>query len=730
MPVYDKTYIGPTKNPYTGEVTRFKPFLLPSGAFQLLRNFYVFREITRKRPGALVMDTTQLDQDQQFFTRLRINLGPTVAGAASGTVPGTVFKVGQSFSIGTAMYTVVTAGAIVPMLQTQLTTTATYSTTNGAYNFVGAPAGDVYFYPAEPVMHFGLYETSTINLETTIAFDTQFAYTYTAGSGWSRLTGGGGNNTWTTDANKNFYYWSTSYRGATDYDYTFYVTNNVAADALRYYDGTNWNAWGSIGTTPLGGGAFIKTARLIVGAPNTLLMMNMLENDGAVDRRYVNRIRYSAPTTILAPVNAGAWLVANKAGFIDLPTKEAITSAYNLKDVIIIECERSVYRLSITGNELAPFIVEQINDELGVESVNSMIGFDRQVVGFGSTGIHACNGQNVSRIDEMIPTAIFEVTNFNSGTERVQGVRDYFNEMAYWTYNAREAQTGFNLIWPNRFLIYDYINGSWAQCDDSISAFGTFYKQTTVTKQIGFQHVLCGNQQGWTFRIRDDVTRNSQALQITNITHVGTVVTITSIDHNLPNLSYVYLAHIVSLNSLYSAALNGKIFQITTTSTSAFTLTLDANPGVDTYRGEGTIERVSEPEIFTKQYNFYGDESFSTAFMQVKFYVDKTTNGKFTVDFIPSSANVSLLTGAIATGAIIGTNVLSTSAEPLVTLETNQDRFWRTINFQCTGEVIQLHMYLSDAQLREVDLLSNYVAFQDIQINGMIFYTCKVQEFA
>lgn len=730
MPAFDRFYIGPTKNPYTGQVTRYKPFLLPSGAMQTLRNFYVFREVIRKRPGAVVMDRSQDAADQQLFTRLRVNLGNTDSnGDISVTAPGTVGKIGQMFSIGSEKFTVYQAGTPAAMYTTGSATTATYNTTSRALVIAGAAATTAcYFYPAEPVMHIGLYEDAQINRETTIAFDTQFAYTYTDGSGWSRLTGGASANTWTTDSDKDYYYWSTNYRGAAEYDYTFYVTNNVAADAMRYYDGTNWNAWGSLATTPLGGGSYIVTCRVMATAAQRFILMNTLEYDGSTNRRYVNRIRYSADTSALAPTNASAWLVTNAAGFIDLPTKEAIVSAYNLKDVIIIECERSTYRLTLTGNALEPFIIEQINSEVGIESVNSMIGFDQQVIGFGSTGIHACNGQNVSRIDEMIPDQIFDVNNANSGPSRVQGVRDYFNEMAYWTYNSRDAHTDYNEIWPNRFLIFDYLKGAWAYVDDSISAFGYFYKQATTTKQIGFQSILCGNQEGWTFRLRDDITRNSSSLQITKLSFVTTTVTVTAIDHNLPDGSYVYIANVQSDNGAYETQLNGKIFQVTTTSTSTFTITVGAEPTGATYEGCGTIERVSEPEIYTKEYNFYGDNSKSIAFMQVNFYVDKTDNGEFTVDFIPSASSISLLTDATSSGAIIGNNIIETTPYTLAETEQYQDRFWHSVTFQATGEVIQLHIYLSDTQLKAVED-SDYVAFQDIQINGMIFFTRNVQEF-
>lgn len=729
MPVYQKFYIGAPSEQLAGQITRYKPFLLPSGAFEQLQNAYIFREVNRKRPGALVMDTTQAAADQQLYTRLRVNIGTTNgSGNLAGNVPGAVFKVGQMFSIGSVCYTVYNPGAgALAMYRTDGTTTATYNLATGAYNFVGAPATTaVYFYPSEPVMHYGTYDTDTINRETTIAFDTQFSYTYTAGSGWSRLTGGAAANTWTAGANKDDYFWSTTWRGTTADTNLFYVTNNVAADAMRYYDGTNWNAWGSLATTPLGGGNYIVTALIIMPFEGSLLLLNTTEFTGAANATFVNRIRYSASQQTTAPNSATAWLISNDAGFIDIPTKEQITSAYYLMGVIVVECERSTWRLSFTGNKIEPFIIEQINTELGVESTNSMVGFDRGVIGFGQTGIHICNGQNVERIDEMIPDTIFDVSNDNSGPQRVGGIRDYFNEMVYWTYNSQTEQSDYNLIWPNRFLIFDYNTKAWAYCDDSISAFGYYWKQTAGTvKQVGYQSILCGNQQGWTFRLRDDVTRNSSSLQITNLSFVTTTVTITSPTHNLTNGSYVYIANVVGTNGAYSTQLNGKIFQVTTTTVDAFTITVDAEPTGDVYRGCGTIERVSEWDILTKDYNFFGELSKSIAFMQCNFYVDKTDNGEFTVDFIPSASSLSLLTDATASGAIMGTNILETTPYTLVNIEQFQERFWHSVTFQATGEYVQLHMYLSDAQITDPD-----IAFSDIQINGMIFFVAPIQDFA
>lgn len=735
MPVYDKFYIGAPKDPYTGQVTRYKPFLITSAAFQTLRNMYVFREVIRKRPGAYVMDTSQDEADQQLFTRLRINLGgQTGADTWSYTVPGSIFAIGQMFSIGSYCYTVTATGAPGMMITTSGTaSTATYNTATGAVVIVDtdpAIAGeDLYFYPALPVMSLATYELpSGLNAEATFAFDKQFAYTYTAGSGWNRSSAGGAASVWSGSDN-DYFYW-TNWIGAVEYITVFFVTNNVAADAMRYFSSaTNtWNAYGSAATTRLNtaGTQYIVTCRLLEVFNGRLLLFNTTEYDGATNRTYHSRIRWSSYYQFVAPLTNNEWLVASGSGFLDLPTKEAITSIAKIKDVLLVYCERSVFRLTPTGNGLNPFMYEELNSEVGLESLNSPIEFDRMVLGYGESGINGSNGQDVQRVDEAIPQTIFDVNNDNSGPERVQGIRDFFNEYAYWTYPSRDEQTTYNVIWPNRVLMYDYLKSSWSYMDDSISALGYFWQQSSVdSRQLNFQSVICGNQQGWTFRVRDDVSRNSKSLQITNISFVTTTVTITSIAHNLKNSSYVYIANVVSDNGALETQLNGKIFQVTTTGVNTFTVTVTAEPTGDTYQGCGTIERVSEIEIYTKEYNFYGEESKQIAFMQSNFYVDATTAGEVTVDFIPSASSLSLLTDAQATGAIFGTNILTTAPLTLAATEQYQTRYWHPITFACSGEYIQLHLYQSAAQLTDPDIV-----FEDFQINGMIFFTTRVQEFA
>ncbi len=133
-------FIGPYES---GLVKAVKPWLLPEDSFSRLRNAYVWRGRVKKRVGSRPFTASGTAVDyEQLLSRLRIAIegaGGTTDGFgdATATVPGAVGAVGQIFSIGTAIYTVTTAGVAQPMLETVATATATFDTTNGTYVLQG-----------------------------------------------------------------------------------------------------------------------------------------------------------------------------------------------------------------------------------------------------------------------------------------------------------------------------------------------------------------------------------------------------------------------------------------------------------------------------------------------------------------------------------------------------------------------------------------------------------------
>lgn len=448
--------------------------------------------------------------------------------------------------------------------------------------------------------------------------------------------------------------------------------------------------------------------------------------------QHVNRCRFSQAGN---PVNANSWLdtLGTRGGFIDAPTKEQIVSCEFLKDRLIVYFERSTWELVYYGNDVQPFRWQQLNTELGAEATFSTVPFDKVVLGIGNVGVHACNGSNVERVDDKIPDQVFEIENSNNGVYRVYGIRDYYVEMVYWTFPSDSLGTTF----PNRVLVYNYKTGSWAFNIDSITAFGYYQQQSTTTwatsmftweesytlwrsgtLQSNFRQVIAGNQEGFTFVVLPDSSVNSASLQITNISISGATITLTVINHNLNSsntvLDYIYVEYCEGITGL-----NDEIYSIYAFPDSN-TITIIV-PGVSgIYTGGGTITRVSNIDIKTKQYNFYVQDGRNAFINKVDFYVDNSITGQVTVDYSVSASTESLIEQGTDTGSFLGTGALETG--PYVTQpirqEITQARLWHPIYPLAEGEVIQLHIYMNNEQM-----LDPFIVWADFQMHAMTFYT-------
>lgn len=699
-----------------GWINRVEPFFLPEDAFFDLQDVYVWRGRVRKRFGYSLIGSNDLN------SRLRIDLGNTDGnGDISTTVPGTIFKVGQLFSIGTEVFTVITAGVAQAMLISGSATLATYDTTTGAVVINGAAATTaVYFYPAEPVMGLRTRETSSINAEQVIAFDTQFSYRRQGGA-WERLDAA---TAWTGN-NSNFF-WSTNYRSTSPFTTAFYVVNNNAADNIRFINAgaTTWTnlrpQLNALGTR------FLETARLLINFKDRLIALNTIEDESATDRTYQNRARFSQNGDPTAA--ATAWLddTPGRGGFIDAPTQEAIISADRLKDRLIVYFERSTWELVYTAIDSAPFKWQQINDELGCESSFSIIGFDKQVLGVGNVGVHACNGANVVRIDEKIPNEVFRIHNGNSGPERVYGIRDFYNELVYWTFPAAVNSPTF----PTRVLVYNYENNTWATFNDSFTCFGNFQGETNLRWdelgerygtwlnwndpwgsplfQSSFPLIIAGNQEGWVHIINNEKSSNAQSLQITNMTPATSTLTI--IDHNLQSDDYILIEDAVGITSL-----NDVIVRVQSV-TDANNIVIDT-AFTGTYLGNGKTTRISNIRMLSKEFNPGTPVGQEFSIPYADFLMDRTSEGEISLEYFLNSTDNDTIHDMDVGNILLGTNVLYTRPEDDRSFQPLQTQIWHRYFVQAQGAFIQFVFSLSDAQLRDYN-----IATSDFQLHAILLY--------
>lgn len=584
-----------------------EPWLLPDEAFPNLEDCYLFRGRITRRLGYYNLG------------RLGTKIGAAVGAAFAGSVippfsnpitPGTVeIEVGA-----TVFYDDLVTGTLIGVPSG--TGTINYATGAITLTF-GAPIllTDVFVRNRLPVMGLRTRELTTINEEQLIGFDTIKANRFSnalnrfVDISFHKTT----NNAFSWTGSNSDFFWTNNYAGA------FWATNNVAGfqstvdsttlgqgDGIRWYDGSGWiNFLPQVDNS----GNFLMGALLIFNYRNRLVMLNTVEGTAiGASNRFPQRARWSqngtpyyvipVPSSYTGGVHLDAWNSdeVGRGGFVDAPTSEQIISAQFIHDTLIVFFERSTWELRYVGDPALPFVWYRVNVELGAESTFASVAFDKGLLGVGNYGIITANNSEVQRIDQKIPDEVFEIHNGNEGVKRVYGIRDFTKQLVYWTFPNADTNPTF----PNRILVYDYLLGTYAFFNDSLTCFGTlqpFADRTWAELQVPWKQVetawnsgqfqsnypliVAGNQQGFVFQ---DINRgrviNDPSLFITSITAANPAV-ITSANHNLSVGTIIKITDIEGM-TLAIAALGVGTALAGSTSYTFTLLNLPAQPGTVT----------------------------------------------------------------------------------------------------------------------------------------------------
>ncbi len=391
-------------------------------------------------------------------------------------------------------------------------------------------------------------------------------------------------------------------------------------------------------------GTLLFSARVLIPYYGRLLALNTWEGtdvDSSVN--IFNRCRFSQ---IGNPIQQDAWRsdVFGKGGFVDAPVNEEIISATFYKNTLIVFFERSTWRLQYLGEYGLPFIWERISSDYGSESTFSPVLFDSGVLAVGDKAIVGSSGSDVQRIDLDIPDQVYRFKNSENGPKRVHGIRDFQKEVVYWCYaDYPDQQQG--QFYPNKTLLYNYRNNTFAFFRNTITCFGNFKYVANITwdrldifwddynvfwddgAQEGMPLIASGNQQGFChFYGYSDVETGSdstivamdqESLTISNVT-VGSSVIVQSIDHNLVSDEFIYLTGlnyvVTATQSAGSTTLNDQIYLVQVQDKDTFILFkwdeisqqaysnfLVVNVGE--YVGGGVAALFPRMEITTKDFN-------------------------------------------------------------------------------------------------------------------------------
>jgi hypothetical protein len=179
---------------------------------------------------------------------------------------------------------------------------------------------------------------------------------------------------------------------------------------------------------------------------------------------------------------------------------------------------------------------------------------------------------------------------------------------------------------------------------------------------------------------------------------------------------YVFISNVMGDGTMTN--LNGNIYQITTNPANPNSFTIQAIGISGDYYGLGTLARVSNIQLLTKQYNFYLEKGRNFYVPRVDFLVDKTAGGQIQVDYFVSTSDISMVTDATGTGTIVGTSILETTPYADVQLEQTSSQLWHPLYFQGDGQFVQLNLQLNDAQMKSVAVMQS-----DFQLHSMLFWS-------
>lgn len=778
---YQPYYISAFEND-SGLNTYYEPFLIPEKAFPYLNNAYAWRGRVKRKLG------------NTFLNRLRRNLtaqaSGNIASAGAGPVNYNLFTgmgllvTEPNASIEPGNLTNISIAIAAPINQTLSNTdgsqtlivtgagpissaTIDYATGIITMIFTGAAGASAStytgaYYPGLPVMGLRTQETPAISENEFIAFDTKYAYRFASGS-FSELSSTAPT-TW--NGKDHQFFWTTNYAttGTPNYYNLFWATNfnngqfsPATYDPIYYYDTTTWTSF-----TPLITAAdTLYTAKLIIPFRNRLLLLNTYEGTTVGTRtaakNFPNRIRWSwsgAPTDVQAFRSD----LAGRGGYYNLPTNEQIVTAEFVKDVLLIKTETASWKGIFTGNSAVPFIFEKINTELGSESEFSQIPFDRGVFTVGNYGITVDDGVNVSRIDSNIPQAVFNINNANFGPARVYGIRDYANEMVYWTYPSQDNDAKF----PNYVLAYNYVNETWAFFDDSFTCYGYLYNPNSTIwsstyalwgsseatwgnsqNQPFFPQVIAGNQQGFVLKVQNE-TGESKSLCITSFS--GNSVTIK--DHNLKVGQFIQIkdtigSMIVTRDSI-NYDLNDFIFKVVeVTSVDVVVLkggneVLNGLPEVisGTYYGGGYVVVLNNVDIWTKVFVPFYQQGSAARLGYVDLLLDRTPKGRVTANlYIDENGSYPINTNS--NDNVGGSSEIKTCPEniTLYPFQSIQQKIWHRFFTYAVCQNFQLEITMDDEQMfGPPDEDGNYIdttyADSDVTLHALALFVSKNSRLA
>lgn len=350
------------------------------------------------------------------------------------------------------------------------------------------------------------------------------------------------------------------------------------------------------------------------------------------------------------------------------------------------------------------------------------------MLGIGSRGVITSNGNSSQRIDIAIPDTVFSFNADGSNFQRVHGIRDFYKQIVYWTYVSEDNLQN----WPDKLLVYNYRDNTWAIFNDSYTCFGYFQQNNVYVSGTGyfwdtyevnwdeadidwdgsggggtvannyFPDIAAGTNNGYVMLL-NKATVNGPQIRITNITQASQGVVTTVADHNLFTGQFVKISGVEGMTEING--LNSEIELLT--STTFRLLDIDTS-GFSAYTVAGEVTRINGMSAITKRFNPYVSQGAGVDMSYVDLYVDTVQDGEISLNVF-NSGNTN-----VPVNSYMWQQSISLSD---VNPNYPQDSFWTRFNCRTVGQFVQFQFYFTKEELLDDDINST-----PFILNGMTLW--------
>ena len=312
-----------------------------------------------------------------------------------------------------------------------------------------------------------------------------------------------------------------------------------------------------------------------------------------------------------------------------------------------------------------------------------------------------------------IPDVVFAFFAQPDGDKRVHGIRDFVNELVYWTFldTADDGEDGgTNNKYPNKILVYNYRQNSWSTFNDAYTCFGNVLLTEGLNWEDAFQQwedadftwdsvqqdsltpkIVAGTNTGYVMLMNQQSVNDIQ-ISIIGLTQASQAVVTTCGEHNLITGQFI---KIVNVNGMVE--INDLNTEIEVIDTFSFRC-IDIDSTLFTaYTNGGDITRINNFTIVTKKFNPFVSEGKSVLLKYIDFFTNYFKDGQITVNiYVDDNSDTPVNVPPVGDPQIWQ---IVLPLDQITTLSLDVDKVWTRFNCHARGQFIQFEMTMSKAQI-------------------------------